>query len=166
MTNPISIVYNEYTVDSFDDIVYSPPQMSKWDYFWQVSWPRFWKSRTGHYLAIGLSAGAVVFSVVASIVFKCLTPMLMLATTAISGAITFLGGALISSLIGSANGHAFGKQFNDYITDNWAQTLAITALTFIATLAITVIANPAVLCFKEGTLVETEEGLKAIEEIQ
>ena len=67
--------------------------------------------------------------------------------------------------LAASNGASFADNFVDYVTNNWSQTLATLAVTYMVTLAFASLTSPG-LCFKEGTLVETEDGLKPIEEIK
>ena len=47
LTNPLSEVYNEYTIETETELVYDAPKLNKWQYFWNVSWKRFWGSKLG-----------------------------------------------------------------------------------------------------------------------
>ena len=85
------------------------------------------------------------------------------------------GGAAIAGFQSMSTGGDFLEGAAEYITDNWAQELAIGSLLYAVSLGVYAGAyrfasRKAGLCnancFKEGTLVETEEDLKPIEEIE
>ena len=62
-------------------------------------------------------------------------------------------------------GHGFWQAFTEYAEENFVEELIISfAFTSVATAASSLI--KCFQCFKEGTLVETEDGLKPIEEIE
>ena len=84
-------------------------------------------------------------------------------------------GAAIAGFQSMSTGGDFLEGSAEYITDNWAQELAIGSLLYAVSLGVyagayRLASRKAGLCnancFKEGTLVETEEGLKPIEQIE
>ena len=85
--------------------------------------------------------------------------------TAIGTAVSLAIGGTIAGIQGALTGHGFWQTFGDYVTENFVDAV-VTSFVFSA---MTVAAGNFIKhsqCFKEGTLVETEEGLKPIEEIE
>ena len=85
--------------------------------------------------------------------------------TAIGAAMSLAIGGTIAGIQSALTGHGFWQSFGDYVTENFVEAV----LTSFATTAVTVAIGNLIqtrCCFKEGTLIETEEGLKPIEEIE
>ena len=71
----------------------------------------------------------------------------------------------IAGIQSTMTGHGIWEGFADSVTENFVDAL----VTSFAISAVTVAAGNLIQhkqCFKEGTLVETEEGVKPIEEIE
>ena len=130
IANTINLVYNENTNESFNSLVYDSEKLSKWSYFWRVSWKKFWGSPLGKWLAIGLMIIAVILVVVLAVV----NPPIALAVLTAFGksiaisAVFFFGAAAIA---GFRSKKGFGVGFSNYITENWAFSLAVAGLTAI-----------------------------------
>ncbi len=87
------------------------------------------------------------------------------AATLIGAAIGLAIGGTIAGIMSAVTGHGFWQGFEDHVSENWVETL----VTSFAFAAVSVAATNVIghfQCFKEGTLVETENGLKPIEEIE
>ena len=85
--------------------------------------------------------------------------------TAIGAAISLAIGGTIAGIQAALTGHGFWQAFEDSVTENFVDAV----VTSFAVAAITVAVGNFITrkhCFKEGTLVETEDGLKPIEEIE
>ena len=75
-----------------------------------------------------------------------------------------IGGA-VAGIQGALTGHGFWQSFGDSVSENFVDAV----VTSFAFTAVTIAAGNIIktrCCFKEGTLVETTEGLKPIEEIR
>lgn len=159
--NPVNLFYNGYNINTSIPLTYSPPKLSKFKYFFGVAWPNFWRSSKGSWLAVGLFIVALVLSfnpatlgILAS--FKVL----------VSTSLLLITGAIISGFSSKYNGNSFGEAFVDYITDNWAQSLAITSAVFIVCAGINLVKQATPKCFKAGTKILTSTGYKEIENIK
>lgn len=115
IANTLNLVYNENINVSFNSLVYDSDKLSKWSYFWQVSWRKFWNCPLGKGLAIGLMAIAVILVVVLAIV----NPAIVFAV---------VGAAAIS---GFRSKKGFGVGLINYITENWAFSLACAGISAI-----------------------------------
>ena len=71
--------------------------------------------------------------------------------------------AVISGFKNKDQGNSFFKAYDNYINQNWAQSLAISMALTMTTFYIS---NGCSFCFKKGTMVLTEDGYKKIEEIE
>lgn len=86
-------------------------------------------------------------------------------TTAIGAAVSLAIGGVVAGVQSALTGHGFWQAFGDSVCENFVDAL----VTSFAMSAITVAVGNVIQtrhCFKEGTLVQTENGLKPIEEIQ
>ena len=85
--------------------------------------------------------------------------------TVISAALSLIIGGVIAGICATRIGNGFWNAFADHVQDNALDAL-ITSFAFSAvSVAIGNIVQFSQ-CFKEGTLVETEDGLKPIEDIK
>ena len=85
--------------------------------------------------------------------------------TAVGAAVSLAIGGTIAGIQAALTGHGFWEAFGESVTENFVDAL----VTSFAFTALTVAAGNLIktrCCFKEGTLVETENGLKPIEEIE
>ena len=131
-------MYNEYTIEPNTELSYDPEPLSEWKYFWNVAWPRFWRSSTGKALAIGLFAFATAATAVASIFVPGV--WVLYGKAMASGAAFFLAGAAVSGLLSAIGGGDFLEGAWNYIRTNWSQALAIESLMYTVALGISCIA--------------------------
>ena len=61
-TNPVNMVYNGYTIETSIPLTYDPEELSKFKYFFNVTWPNFWRSPRGKLLAFVLFVVALALS--------------------------------------------------------------------------------------------------------
>ena len=138
VANPVNMMYNEYTIEPNTELSYDPEPLSEWKYFWNVAWPRFWRSSTGKALAIGLFAFATAATAVASIFVPGV--WVLYGKAMASGAAFFLAGAAVSGLLSAIGGGDFLEGAWNYIRTNWSQALAIESLMYTVALGISCIA--------------------------
>ncbi len=166
MTNPLSEVYNEYTIETETELAYDAPELSKWQYFWNVSWKRFWGSKLGKLLSLVIFIAATILAIFC----PAFTPYYMSAV--LGTTVSLVIGATIA---GFRNKESFVDGFNNYINEELAPAFAISLtlamVSFGVSIAAQAIQNAAPKCFKAGTLVACldhagKETLKPIEEIE
>lgn len=122
LTNPVSLVYNGYTIEPNSTLAYDPPNLSKWDLFW--------RSPFGKVLSFRLFVAATVLAV-ACPGFR------ELYIGAVTGTvITLCLGGAISGWSRKKNGGEFWEGFACYINENWSQTLAISMALSLVTFGI------------------------------
>ena len=122
LTNPVSLVYNGYTIEPNSALAYDPPNLSKWDLFW--------RSPFGKVLSFRLFVAATVLAV-ACPGFR------ELYIGAVTGTvITLCLGGAISGWSRKKNGGEFWEGFACYINENWSQTLAISMALSLVTFGI------------------------------
>lgn len=134
-------------------------------------WERYWRQ-----IVLGIGIAATIIAVVLA-PFTCggsvgagaaiVTALFNIAKATIIGAITTLAiGSYVSGIKSIIAGNSFWDGFSDYFA---SVNLVDVFLTSFAFAAVTAAASSIVRfrqCFKEGTLVATEDGLKPIEEIE
>ena len=166
MTNPLSEAYNEYTIETETELVYDAPELSKWQYFWNVSWKRFWGSKLGKLLSLVIFIAATILAIFC----PAFTPYYMSAV--LGTTVSLVIGATIA---GFRNKESFVDGFNNYINEELAPAFAISLtlamVSFGVSIAAQAIQNAAPKCFKAGTLIACldqagKETLKPIEEIE
>ena len=166
LTNPLSEVYNEYTIETETELVYDAPELSKWQYFWNVSWKRFWGSKLGKLLSLVIFIAATILAIFC----PAFTPYYISAV--LGTTVSLVIGATIA---GFRNKESFVDGFNNYINEELAPAFAISLtlamVSFGVSKAVQAIQNAAPKCFKAGTLIACldqagKETLKPIEEIE
>ena len=166
LTNPLSEVYNEYTIETETELAYDAPELSKWQYFWNVSWKRFWGSKLGKLLSLVIFIAATILAIFC----PAFTPYYMSAV--LGTTVSLVIGATIA---GFRNKESFVDGFNNYINEELAPAFAISLtlamVSFGISKAAQAIKRVAPKCFKAGTLVACldqagKETLKPIEEIE
>ena len=166
LTNPLSEVYNEYTIETETELVYDAPKLNKWQYFWNVSWKRFWGSKLGKLLSLVIFIAATILAIFC----PAFTPYYISAV--LGTTVSLVIGATIA---GFRNKESFVDGFNNYINEELAPAFAISLtlamVSFGVSKAVQAIQNAAPKCFKAGTLVACldqagKETLKPIEEIE
>ena len=166
MTNPLSEVYNEYTIETETELVYDAPKLNKWQYFWNVSWKRFWGSKLGKLLSLVIFIAATILAIFC----PAFTPYYISAV--LGTTVSLVIGATIA---GFRNKESFVDGFNNYINEELAPAFAISLtlamVSFGVSKAVQAIQNAAPKCFKAGTLIACldqagKETLKPIEEIE
>ena len=116
MTNPLSEAYNEYTIETETELVYDAPELNKWQYFWNVSWKRFWGSNSGKQLSLVILLYGLVLSLI------CPEFMPIFLSAIMVTAVSLVVGATI---VGLQNEKKFWSNFVSYINEEWAVTLAV-----------------------------------------
>ena len=114
MTNPLSEVYNEYTIETETELVYDAPELSKWQYFWNVSWKRFWGSKLGKLLSLVIFIAATILAIFC----PAFTPYYISAV--LGTTVSLVIGATIA---GFRNKESFVDGFNNYINEELAPAL-------------------------------------------
>ena len=140
LTNPLSEVYNEYTIETETELVYDAPELSKWQYFWNNATKWFnnlhwgWKVGIGLFIIVALA----IATIAASIAFPIFAPEIWAGYAFAFGAVAVsLGiGALLAGYQSSQQGYGFWNGFVNYIRNNWAQEVAITSAIYIVTLGL------------------------------
>lgn len=172
VTNPIDIAFEGHNITANAELSYDPEELSGWDFFWKVQFVKFWGSPLGALVAVELLVAAICVVVA----FSAIPGVKSIAISIfVTSAMSFVAGAVITGFQCMKNGGNFWEGAAEYITENWARELAIASLTVIISVGAYAgaymnagrgagLSNAN--CFKEGTLVETEEGLKPIEEIK
>ena len=82
----------------------------------------------------------------------------------LSWKVTLTIGGIIAGIKSMKQGNSFFKAYDNYINQNWAQSLAISMATAFISFGISQALNPK--CFKAGTLILTEDGYKKIEDVE
>ena len=116
LTNPLSEVYNEYTIETETELVYDAPELSKWQYFWNVSWKRFWGSKLGKLLSLVIFIAATILAIFC----PAFTPYYISAV--LGTTVSLVIGATIA---GFRNKESFVDGFNNYINEELAPAFAI-----------------------------------------
>lgn len=133
-----------------------------------------WWERWGYFIVMAIVG--VVATVVACLVAGPCGAAASLATvgaslgkiisgTLIGAAISLTVGGVVAGIQSAVTGHGFWQGFAKSVQDNFLEAV----VTSFAFSAVTVALSNVIQhyqCFKEGTLVETEDGLKPIEEIE
>ena len=130
LTNPLSEVYNEYTIETATELAFDPPELTKWQSYWRSGW--------GKGLATALFVMATIATIAASIAFPIFAPEIWAGYAFAFGAVVVsLGiGALLAGYQSSQQGYGFWNGFVNYIRNNWAQEVAITSAIYIVNLGI------------------------------
>ena len=130
LTNPLSEVYNEYTIETATELAFDPPELTKWQSYWRSGW--------GKGLATALFVMATIATIAASIAFPIFAPEIWAGYAFAFGAVVVsLGiGALLAGYQSSQQGYGFWNGFVNYIRNNWAQEVAITSAIYIVTLGL------------------------------
>ena len=142
LTNPLSEVYNEYTIETATELAFDPPELTKWQSYWRSGW--------GKGLATALFVMATIATIAASIAFPIFAPEIWAGYAFAFGAVAVsLGiGALLAGFQNSQQGYGFWNGFVNYIRNNWAQEVAITSAIYIVALGLNTlrysVANAAV----------------------
>ena len=119
LTNPVNMVYNEYTIEPDGELSYEPDELSEWDYFWKYTWNKFWKSPLGMVVSLGLFVVATV------VVFLC-PAFAPIYGQALLGVGLSLGvGAMIAGIRSRRQGNGFWSGFVNHLSENWSQEVAI-----------------------------------------
>ena len=116
LTNPLSEAYNEYTIETETELAYDAPKLNKWQYFWNVSWKRFWGSKSGKQLSLVILLYGLVLSLI------CPEFMPIFLSAIMVTAVSLVVGATIAGL---QNEKKFWSNFVSYINEEWAVTLAV-----------------------------------------
>lgn len=143
------------------------------DFFYNGEYKTWWE-KWGNWVLFGIGVAATIIACIAA-PFTCgaSTALAAIGTTlaqialgtAIGAAISLAIGGAIAGIQSALTGHGFWQGFADSVTENFVDAV----VTSFAFTAVSIAASNIVKCFqcfKEGTLVETEEGLKPIEEIE
>ena len=118
LTNPVGLVYDGYTVLPNGDLAFDPPEMTRWQ--------RFWDSNGGRALGAGLLVGALVFVVfvpVAAPFLKGLKTALVM-SLGMTGMV-LLGNGVQSGMRSAARGGCAWAGFASFVTDNWARSVVV-----------------------------------------
>lgn len=146
--------------------------MPSLDFYYDGEYKTWWE-KWGRWILFGIGVLATIAAVIAA-PFTCgassplaaigATLLKIAIGTAIGTAVALATGGTIAGLQSMANGGGFWEAFADYASENFVDAL----VTSFALTAVTIAASnitKCFQCFKEGTLVDTENGLKPIEEI-
>ena len=133
-----------------------------------------WWEANGKWVLLGIGVAATIAACIAA-PFTCGASSAVIAIgttlakialgTAIGAAVSLAIGGTIAGIQGALTGHGFWQSFGESVSENFVDAV----VTSFAFTAVTIAAGNIIktrCCFKEGTLVETEEGLKPIEEIR
>ena len=156
-TNPISLTYDEYNINSGLELTYEPPEKSKWKKFWESLWNRWW----GKVIAVAL---AVIALVVTLAISRCMFMGFIYSLVGV--AVTLVIGGILAGIQSQKRGKGFWNAFANYLNENWAQTLAVEMIMYLVSFGVTQALGLGTKCFIEGTLVLTSIGLVKIEDIK
>ena len=169
LTNPVNMVYNEYTIEPDGELSYDPDELDNFNYFWRYTWTKFWNSKLGKYIAVRLFVAATALAILC----PAFAPTYL---SAVVGIGLSLGvGSIIAGIRSRRQGNGFWSGFVNHLSENWSQELAIgmtiALLTFGISQAVRAISKVGPHCFAAGTLVacrkaDGEEIHKPIEEIE
>ena len=133
-----------------------------------------WWEANGKWVLLGIGVAATIAACIAA-PFTCGASSAIVAIgttlakialgTAIGAAVSLAIGGTIAGIQGALTGHGFWQSFGESVSENFVDAV----VTSFAFTAVTIAAGNIIktrCCFKEGTLVETAEGLKPIEEIR
>ena len=116
LTNPLGVIYNNYTIKTQTELTYDPPKLTKWQAFWQITWKNFWGSKVGKWLSVGLTVVATFLAVLC----PAFVPYYL--TALIGTTVSLLGGGIIAGL-GHKNN--FWSGFAEFVNQEWAPSFAI-----------------------------------------
>ena len=169
LKNPVSMVYNEHTIEPDGELSYDPDELDNFNYFWRYTWTKFWNSKLGKYIAIRLFVSATALAILCP-------AFLPTYVSAVVGIGVSLGvGAIIAGIRSRRQGNGFWSGFVNHLSENWSQELAIgmavALITFGISQAAQAMKKVGPHCFAAGTLVacrkaDGEEIHKPIEEIE
>jgi len=120
-------VYNGYTTETNANLVYDPDELTRWQHFWRISFPAFWRSWWGRGLAIGIFSIVTVAVIIASFIVGPKIWIPYLKGVGIASAF-FFGIAAWNGYQSHRRGGNFWETFKNHINDNWAMSLAFTGL--------------------------------------
>jgi len=162
-TNPLAVIFAASTIMPSLDFYYNG----------MVSWWERWKKwiALGILVLVGIIATAVACYYSgpfggAATATTVITALGQIAKETAKGVIIALiiGGTIVG-VQGALTGQGFWQSFGESVQNNFAEALVMSFAFASVHTAIGNIIQHSV-CFKEGTLVETEDGLKPIEEIE
>ena len=132
LTNPLSVIYNNYTIKTQTELTYDPPKLTKWQAFWRSSW--------GKGIAAVLFFAATMLALECSLAFPALAGGVWASYGAAFGltAATLGVGAGIAGYRSARQGKGFWNGFAEHVHNNWSQEVAIASTIFIVSLGITV----------------------------
>ena len=169
LTNPVNMVYNEYTIEPDGELSYDPDELDNFNYFWRYTWTKFWNSKLGKYIAVRLFVAATALAILCP-------AFLPTYISAVVGIGVSLGvGAIIAGIRSRRQGNGFWSGFINHLSENWSQEVAIgmavALITFGISQAAQAMKKVGPHCFAAGTLVacrnaDGEEIHKPIEEIE
>ena len=169
LTNPVNMVYNEYTIEPDGELSYDPDELDNFNYFWRYTWTKFWNSKLGKYIAVRLFVAATALAILCP-------AFLPTYVSAVVGIGVSLGvGAIIAGIRSRRQGNGFWSGFINHLSENWSQEVAIgmavALITFGISQAAQAMKKVGPHCFAAGTLVacrnaDGEEIHKPIEEIE
>ena len=119
LTNPVNMVYNEYTIEPDGELSYDPDEMDNFNYFWSYTWTKFWNSKLGKYIAVRLFVAATALAILCP-------AFLPTYVSAVVGIGVSLGvGAIIAGIRSRRQGNGFWSGFVNHLSENWSQEVAI-----------------------------------------
>lgn len=116
LTNPLGVIYNDYTIKAQTELTFDPPKLTKWQAFWQITWKNFWGSKVGKWLSVGLTVVATFLAVLC----PAFVPYYL--TALIGTTVSLLGGGII---VGFGHKHNFWSGFAEFVSQEWAPSFAI-----------------------------------------
>ena len=130
--NPVNLAYNGHTIEPNGDLAFDPSGRSV------SGWTRFWRSGWGHGLAIGLFVLAVAATMGKAAIggASLFGALLAGGKTALKVGFMLTVSGVIAGFTSMGRGSPFSAGFTDFITNDWAQSVAIGSFLIAATAGI------------------------------
>ena len=166
-------LYAFCTANPIAVILASSTFLPELDFYYNGEYKTWWEKNSWWVWLIVGAAATVIACVAAPFTCGASSAIVAIGTTlakialgtAVGAAVSLAIGGTIAGIQAALTGHGFWQAFGDSVSENFVDAI----VTSFAFTAVSIAASNLIqtrCCFKEGTLVETEEGLKPIEEIE
>ena len=166
-------LYAFCTANPIAVILASSTFLPELDFYYNGEYKTWWEKNSWWVWLIVGAAATVIACVAAPFMCGASSAIVAIGTTlakialgtAVGAGVSLAIGGTIAGIQAALTGHGFWQAFGDSVSENFVDAI----VTSFAFTAVSIAASNLIqtrCCFKEGTLVETEEGLKPIEEIE